>query len=191
MMARFSRYVEKVFHFSDQVAQLRDSRKKPQIPTPAVFLSAMMMFVTRLGSLNALEGGLRFPGRWEKIVGKKPGVDTVARVVDQMDSGSLRGMISWILSKLRRNKALDDNPWALRIAAFDGHEFFSLKKALLRPVLPEGDHHQEEKRRREKGDGVLPPRRRRSSGGLRNPRGSRHRNDCSRRRRNRRGQAPA
>lgn len=26
--------------------------------------------------------------------------------------------------KLRRNKALDDNPWALRFAAFGGHIFF-------------------------------------------------------------------
>ncbi len=126
MMTRFYRYIEKVFGLSAHVARLTDSRQKPQISTCSVFLSAMMMCVTRLRSLNALEGELRVPGRWDKIVGsRKPSADCVGRVVALMDSEELRHMLSDINHRLRRNKALDENPWPLRFVAFDGHEFFS------------------------------------------------------------------
>ncbi len=126
MMTRFWRYIEKVFGLSAQIARLSDSRQKPQIDTSAIFLSAMMMCVTRLRSLNALEGELRVPGRWEKIVGaRKPSADRVGQVVALMDSEPLRDMLSHINHRLRRNKALDENPWPLRFVALDGHEFFS------------------------------------------------------------------
>ena len=126
MMARFSRYVEKVFHFSDRMAGLRDSRPKPQIPVSAVFLSVLMMFVARLRSLNALEGELRVLGRWEKVVGKnKPSADTIGRVMGLVDPECLRDILSDVNHRLRRNKALDDNPWPLRFVIFDAHEFFS------------------------------------------------------------------
>ncbi len=126
MMARFCRYVEKVYALSERVAELTDSRQQPQIDTGVIFLSAMMMCVTRLRSLNAMEGECRAAGRWEKILGKrKPSGDTVGRVVGLMDSELLRDMLSAVNHQLRRNKALDENPWPLRFVAFDGHEFFS------------------------------------------------------------------
>jgi ribosomal 50S subunit-associated protein YjgA (DUF615 family) len=85
-----------------------------------------MMGVTRLGSLNALEGELRVPRRWEKIVGaRKPSADRIGQVMDQIDPEPLRDMLSGINHKLRRNKALDESPWPLRFAVLDGHEFFS------------------------------------------------------------------
>jgi hypothetical protein len=125
MMARFCRYVEKVFGLGTQIKQLSDTRRKPQIPTSAVFLSAFMMFVTRLQSLNAMEGQLRMPGRWEKIVGKrKPSADRIGEVGALMDPEQLRDMLSSVNHRLRRNKALDENPWHLRFVAVDGHEFF-------------------------------------------------------------------
>lgn len=126
MMARFCRYLEKVFDWGERLAGLGDSRKRPQIPTGAIFLSSLMMCVTRLGSLNALEGQLRAPRRWEKIVGpRKPSADRVGQVVGLIDPESLRDLLAGINHKLRRNKALADNPWPLRFVALDGHEFFS------------------------------------------------------------------
>ncbi len=126
MMARFWRYVEKVYGLSGRVARLTDSRQQPQIDTDVIFLNAMMMCVTRRRSLNAMEGECRVPRRWEKIIGtRKPSADTVGRVVGLMDSDALRDMLSEINHQLRRNKALDENPWPLRFVAFDGHEFFS------------------------------------------------------------------
>jgi hypothetical protein len=126
MMARFCRYVEKVFDLSTQLENLLDSRSKPQIPTSAVFLSALMMFVTRLGSVNALEAELRVPKRWDGVVGgRKPSADSIGRIIGLMDPECLRDVLSHINHRLRRNKVLDDNPWALRFLALDGHEFFS------------------------------------------------------------------
>jgi len=126
MMARFVRYAEKVFDLAALTRSLTDSREKPQIPTPSVFLCALMMCATRLRSLNALEGELRVPGRWEKIVGpRKPSPDSVARIVDRVDPQGLRDALSKINHRLRRNKVLDESPWALRFVALDGHEFFS------------------------------------------------------------------
>ena len=126
MMARFCRYLEKVFDWGALLADVSDSRARPQIPTAAIFTSALMMCVTRLRSLNAVEGELRVPRRWEKIVGaRKPSADRVGQVVALMDPEGLRDMLSGVNHKLRRNKALEDNPWALRFVALDGHEFFS------------------------------------------------------------------
>jgi hypothetical protein len=126
MMARFCRYLEKVFDWRAQMAGLHDPRPRPQISIATIFLSVLMMFVTRLGSLNAMEGELRLPGRWEKIVGRrKPSADRLGQVTALLDPEQLRDMLSGINHKLRRNKALEDNPWALRFVALDGHEFFS------------------------------------------------------------------
>lgn len=126
MMARFARYLDKVFAWNAQLEHLRDSRQRPQIPTAAILSSALMMCVTRLRSLNALEGELRVPRRWDNIVGpRKPSADRVGQVLALVDPEGLRDMLSGINHKLRRNKALDDNPWALRFVALDGHEFFS------------------------------------------------------------------
>lgn len=126
MMARFCRYIEKVFHWSERIEMINDSRKKPQIPTRSIFLSAFMMFVNCLGSLNAMESELRVPNRWEKIVGeRKPSADTMGRVAELIDPEILRDLLSAINHQLRRNKALDESPWALRFATMDGHEFFS------------------------------------------------------------------
>jgi hypothetical protein len=126
MMARFCRWVEKVFHWSEEIAKLRDSREKPQIPTRAVFLSALMMFVTRLRSLHAMEGQLRVEGRWEKVVGpRKPSADRIGQVVALIDRELLRDLLAWVCHRLRRNKVLDDYPWPLRFVVLDAHEFFS------------------------------------------------------------------
>ena len=94
MMARFCRYVEKVFDWSAQLESLRDSRAKPQIPTPSVFLSALMMFAARLGSVNALEAELRVPKRWDGVVGKrKPSADSMCLTSDtSLHPGRLGGL---------------------------------------------------------------------------------------------------
>jgi len=126
MMARFCRYIEKVYDWGERIAILRDSREKPQIPTRSVFLCAFMMFVNRLGSLNAMESELRVPRRWEKIVGeRKPSADTIGLVAGKIDPETLRDLLCAINHQLRRNKALDESPWPLRVVNLDGHEFFS------------------------------------------------------------------
>jgi hypothetical protein len=55
-----------------------------------------------------------------------------------MEPDQLREMLSRINHQLGRNKALR-NDWPLRVAVFDGHEFFSQSTSLVSRVLsPEG-----------------------------------------------------
>jgi hypothetical protein len=126
MMARFCRYLDKVFDLGALLAQLRDARRKPQIPTKAVFLCALLMAATRLASLNALEGQLRRGGPWRRLVGRRlPSADSLGRIVGQIAPALLRDMLAGVNHRLRRKKMLEDNPWALRVVVLDGHEFFS------------------------------------------------------------------
>ena len=71
MMARFCRYIEKIFCFSTQLRSLGEPRLRPQIPVAAIWMSVFLLFVTRRGSLHALESELRVPGRLERLVGPR------------------------------------------------------------------------------------------------------------------------
>ncbi len=152
MLARFSRYLEKVFDFGQLVATVQDSRRKPQIPATAIWASAFAMSVLRSGSLNAIESALRLPRRLEKFVGPiRPSADTVGRVAGQIDPQILRAMLCTINHRLGRNKVFAKR-WHLRFAAIDGHEFFSQQTPLLSGVQSAHDHGQ-----RQRADRVLPP----------------------------------
>jgi hypothetical protein len=125
MISRFCRYVDKVFKFGDQLCCLKDSRSSPQIPTAAVWASAFAMFLTGRKTLNALESDLRVPKRLDGLIGpRKPSADTIGRVLGRMDPEPLRQILSRINHLLGRNKALPLR-WPIRVAAVDGHEFFS------------------------------------------------------------------
>jgi hypothetical protein len=124
MLTRFCRYVDKVFDFQSLLGTLTDGRQQPRISTVAVFLSVMMLFALRRGSLNAIEQDLRTPRRLEGLVGPRlPSADTLGRVYALLDSESLRKMLAAVNHRLTRNKAVG-TIGGLRIAAIDGHEFF-------------------------------------------------------------------
>jgi hypothetical protein len=135
MMGRFCRYLAKVFDFGQRISHLRDRRKRPRLPTGAIWGSVFFLFVMRQGSLHAMEGQLRWPRRMERIVGlKKPSADRMGEVLELLDSEQLRAMLSGINHQVGRNKALR-NGWPFRVAVLDGHEFFSLSASLLSGVL--------------------------------------------------------
>ena len=140
MMARFCRYIEKVFDFGQQIQTLRDARKRPRIPTAAVWGSVLFLFVMRHRSLNGMEQENRQPKRVERVIGKiKPSADRMGDVMGLMEPDQFREILSRINHQLGRNKALRNN-WPLRVGAFDGHEFFSQSISMLSPVLsPEGN----------------------------------------------------
>ena len=134
MLSRFLKYVDKTFHLGELVQKIRDRRVKPRLSTQSVWLSALVMFVLRLGSLHAAGNLLKFPKRLEKLIGaQKPSEDTIGRVHGLMDSETLRDVLGAVHRKVKRNKVLARR-WNMRLAALDGHEFFSLKNTLL-PVL--------------------------------------------------------
>jgi hypothetical protein len=123
MMARFCRYVDKAFAFGEAVRSLSDRRIKPRIPTAFIWAGIFFLFVTRQGSLNAMESALRLP-RMQRIVGRRPSADRIGDVASLMDPEELREFLSRINHRLKRNKALKGS-WSLTVAAIDGHEFFS------------------------------------------------------------------
>jgi hypothetical protein len=131
MMSRFCRYVEKVFNFSQRVKAIHDTRRKPRIPTAAIWLSAFFMFVTRRGSLNAIECELYRSKRFDRLVGfHKPSADRMGDVFCLIPSEQLRVMLSGINHQLGRNKVFGkEGP--LRFVALDGHEFFSQSASML------------------------------------------------------------
>jgi len=135
MMKRFCRYIEKVFDFGKQIPLLQDARKRPRIPTAALWGSVFFLFVLRCRSLNAMEQELRQPQRMERLIGKiKPSADRMGDVLGLIEPHQLREMLSQINHQLGRNKALR-NDWPLRVAAMDGHEFFSQPTSMLPPVF--------------------------------------------------------
>lgn len=141
MMARFCAYADKIFGLGQSLRTLRDSRKKPVIPVSAAFTSAFAMFATGRASLNSMQKDLtRIPARLRGVVGERaPSVDSLGRIYALMESVPLRQILCHIAHRLKRNKALaDSSHW--EIVAIDGHEFFSLQKALL-PGLPNAHHH--------------------------------------------------
>jgi hypothetical protein len=125
MLRRFFDYADKVFGFSKAMSEITDIRLKPQINTRSVLMSSLIMHLTRLGSLNALDVELRLPKKIASFIGKdKPSVDTIGEVFTKIIPDDLRRLHWGNCYQLKRNKALDaDLP--LNAVGIDGHEFFS------------------------------------------------------------------
>jgi hypothetical protein len=125
MMARFCRYIEKVFDFSEQIKELREARKWPRIVAKAVWGNVFFLFVMRQKSLNAMEQEVRKSKRMERLIGKiKPRADRLGDGLGFIEAERLREMLPRMNHQVGRNKALQSD-WRLRVAATDGHEFFS------------------------------------------------------------------
>lgn len=81
------------------------------------------MFLTRAGSLNALDQTRHTTRYWHKFLGQAlPSADTLGRVMGQVTAESLRQILrdSYIL--LKRNKALRSTSHGLMALVIDGHE---------------------------------------------------------------------
>lgn len=142
MMSRFCRYIDNVYDFGQRAQALKDSRPKPQIPTQSVWTNVFFLFAMGQGSLNAMEAQLRTPKRMAALTGPHElSADTMGRVMNLIPPEQLQSDLSHYVHHMRRNKVLDDNPWPLRFAALDGHEFFSLVPPLVRPMPDAHGHH--------------------------------------------------
>lgn len=136
MLARLADYLERTWEFYQVVASLEDSRLYPQVPASAVFLSLFGMFATRLPSLNALEGELRLPRRWEPWVGpRKPSADTLGYALDRSNLERLRSKLVWINHQMKRKKILRSYAPPYLVAALDGHELFASYKRCCEKCL--------------------------------------------------------
>jgi len=99
-----------------------DARRQPQIPTPVVMRALAVLFLVRLGSLNALAQTRRQPF-WCRWLGSDlPSADTLGRVASQVEISDLRAVQQQVYVRLKRGKALPAPVHGLIAAVVDGHE---------------------------------------------------------------------
>jgi len=114
---------------------VRDTRRRPQIPTRAVVRSVVVMFLGRLGSLNALEqsGGSSF---WRRWLGRAlPSADTIGRVCAQVEAEDVRQVGRQIYARLKRGKALPPPGHGLMAGVLDAHESHATYRRCCRGCL--------------------------------------------------------
>lgn len=121
MLGRLLKYADKQLHFGKLVATVRDHRHWSHVPTADVVTAVLEMFFARIGSLNALEK-LNHLASWKNLPGCSVSADTIGRVVDVLDSGSLRTLQKMLYSCMKRSKQFVTPPHGLIALALDGHE---------------------------------------------------------------------
>lgn len=122
ILRRILRYARKRLDWQAPLEAVCDSRTSPQIATATVLRSAVVMFLARLGSLNALEQSCRSTF-WRKWLGAAlPSADTVGRVCAEVEPEGLRLTARQVYARLKRGKALGPPPHGLMAAVLDAHE---------------------------------------------------------------------
>lgn len=113
---------KKVLGLEGILALIKDGRKQRRIPTGTAVRSIFMMFVCRLGSLNALEGlkSSRFWHNW--IETSLPSVDQLGRIMAVTDPETVRAANRKIYDHLKRKKAIRSFFHGLFGVVVDGHE---------------------------------------------------------------------
>jgi Transposase DDE domain len=122
VLRRLISYSEKIFSLSATLlAPLGDRRLDPRRSTPAVVKTALVLFWTRLPSLNAL-AHIHAPRFWKQWL-REPlaSADTLGRVPTGLYPDQLRQTIFLVYQQLKRNKALPDHQ-GIGLAVLDGHE---------------------------------------------------------------------
>lgn len=107
-----------------QIESVRDYRQRPRIGTRVALSGALVMALSQLGSLNALEQtGKRnrfWHDRW--IDGHLPSAETIGNVATKLACSSVRGLIQHVYTRLKRNKALKPFSADMFVLVLDGHE---------------------------------------------------------------------
>jgi hypothetical protein len=130
MLRRVLAYTAKLLQIESLLDGLRDTaREQPRIPAARIARAAMVMFLARLGSFNALEqsGGNGFWRKW--LGGAMPSADTLGRVAQGIDDlRPLRQGNLQLYARLKRSKALPAPGHGLMLAVFDGHETHATRR---------------------------------------------------------------
>jgi len=122
ILRRLLQYGDRVYHLVQLIAGIRDTRQRPRHPTARVLSCVLVMFLTRLGSLNALDQtrSQTFWKRWRTSV--LPSSDSIGRIMDQVEPDSIRQVLHELYTTLKVNKALPPTSHGLMALAIDGHE---------------------------------------------------------------------
>jgi hypothetical protein len=122
ILRRILAYGQKICRLKDLTLRVHDRRKRPRIATSIIVRGALVMMLTRLGSLNALEQTHKssFWRRW--LEGDLPSADTVGRVCQLIDVQTIRDVHHELYTRLKRAKALMPAAHGLIMAVIDAHE---------------------------------------------------------------------
>ncbi len=111
-----------MFNLPEQLDSVGDERSQPRIKTGLVLRSLVVMFLSRLGSLNALEQ-VRKGSFWKKWAGgEPPSADSTGRICTGIDVDALRRVNHGVYTRLKRNKVIRAVASGLIALVFDGHE---------------------------------------------------------------------
>jgi hypothetical protein len=116
------KYAGSVLKWEDRLDAVRDRRRRPRISTRVILRGVVVMFLSRLGSLNAL--GQTRPSRfWRGWLGEcMPSADSIGRVCALMEVDDLRTLQHALYARLKRMKALQPPAHGFLAAVLDGHE---------------------------------------------------------------------
>ena len=122
ILRRLLAYARKRLGWEGKLDAIGDARRRPQIGTSVIVRSLAVMFLTRLGSLNALAQTRprRFWFRW--LGTTLPSADTLGRVATQLEVSGLREAHRQVYTQLKRGKALPPPAHGLIAGVVDGHE---------------------------------------------------------------------
>ncbi len=114
--------------WEDRLDTVRDDRRRPRIATSVITRAVAIMFLERLGSLNALKQTK--PSRfWPRWLGRAmPSADSIGRIYSLMDAGDVRDVLHHVYVRLKRMKALTPPEHGLMPAVVDGHESTASRK---------------------------------------------------------------
>lgn len=122
VLSRVLNYAEKIYGTCTRLGNVRDQRKKPRIPAGRVALNYMMLFLARLGSLNAMEQR-QLPASWLRwLGGAQPSADVMGDVAHTLDLEALRAILAGQHAKGKRNKGFHPDSSGFRFLVLDGHE---------------------------------------------------------------------
>ena len=121
-LTRLLKYADKLYGLCSGLRAVQDQRVKPRIPAGRVALAYLMLMVTRLGSLNALEQR-KAPASWAKwLGGPLPLAGVMGDVAATMNLEQLRALLRRQHNRAKRNKGFGRDADGFRWLILDGHE---------------------------------------------------------------------
>ena len=133
------------------LSRVRDTRRRPRIPTEDVLRSLLFAATLRIPSLNALEGALKTSG-FQRLLGRTAiegkktfSADTISRVLDGAYLDDIRRLLPELLEQAERKKLFREGESdCRRVVAIDGweqHKSYDRHCAdCLTREVPVGDH---------------------------------------------------
>ncbi len=121
-LSRILAYGEKIFGLCTGLREVGDGRAKARVSAGRVALAYLLLSLSRLGSLNALEQRRR-PRTYAKwLGGALPSADVMGEAAATLDLEALRDLLHRQHGRLKRNKGFGPGHEGMRYLVLDGHE---------------------------------------------------------------------